>query len=244
MQNIVHQDLQKATFISISTDSSNHGHEKLFPIVAQYFDHTKNGIQVKMLDFQETKVEKDDTIVTLLETVLAKHGIKEKLTAFAADNTNSNFGGLNREGNNNIHALLKKKISSNVLGIGCPAHVLHNSVQHGLSRFDLFDVDTLAFETYQYFSIYTVRTESLKEFCNFVEISFKELLYHSKTRWLSLMPVVHRILQMYPALKSYFASEEKPPIFLQKFYEHDLGECFLLFVHLLISVFHDCVKKL
>ena len=55
MQDIVHQDLQKASFIGISTDGSNHGHEKLFPIVAQYFDHEENGIQVKMLDLQETK---------------------------------------------------------------------------------------------------------------------------------------------------------------------------------------------
>ena len=166
------------------------------------------------------------------------------MTAFAADNTNSNFGCLKRGGNNNIHVLLKQNINSNVLRIGCNAHILHNSAQHGLGRFELFDVDTLAFKTDQYFSIYTVRTENLKEFCDFVEISFRELLYHSKTRWLSLMPVVHRLLQMYPALKSYFASQEKPPIFLQTFYEHDLGEGFLFFVHSLMSVFHDNVKKL
>ena len=58
------------------------------------------------------------------------------------------------------------------------------------------------------------------------------------------MPVVHRLLQMHPALKSYFASQEKSPIFLQTFYEHDSGECFLFFVHSLMSVFHDNVKKL
>ena len=68
VQDIVHQDLQKASFIGISTDDSNHVHEKLFPIVAQYFDHAKNGIQVKMLDLQEMKDEKAVTIATCLQT--------------------------------------------------------------------------------------------------------------------------------------------------------------------------------
>lgn len=68
--------------------------------------------------------------------------------------------------------------------------------------------------------------------------------FYITVKHVGLLPVVHRLMQMYPALKSYFTSQEKPPIVLKKFYEHDLGECFLLFVHSLMSIFHDNVKKL
>ena len=33
-----------------------------------------------------------------------------------------------------------------------------------------------------------LRTHELKEFCEFVEVEFRNLLSHSKTRWLSLLP--------------------------------------------------------
>ncbi len=67
------------------------------------------------------------------------------------------------------------------------------------------------FKIYSYFSIYTVRNEELKEFCDFVDTEYKVLLSHSKTLWLSLFPCVDRILKMFDALKSYFLSIEKPP---------------------------------
>lgn len=65
------------------------------------------------------------------------------------------------------------------------------------------DLDSLILKIYNFFSIYTIRTESLKEFCDFVCIEYRSLLYHSKTRWLSLYPAINRILQMFPALKSF-----------------------------------------
>ena len=71
--------------------------------------------------------------------------------------------------------------------------------------------------------------------------SCRELFNHNNT---CFMQKGHRRLQMYPPLKSCFASQKPPPIFLQKFEEHYLCECFLRFVHSLMSVFHDNVNKL
>ena len=59
---------------------------------------------------------------------------------------------------------------------------------------------------YQYFSIYTVRTEQLKEYCEFANCEYKRFLSHSKTRWLSLFPGISRLLEMFQSLKSYFLS--------------------------------------
>lgn len=99
---------------------------------------------------------------------------------------------------------MKNNLNQELVDIGCPAHILHNSIHHGVDQLDNIDIDSIVLKIFNYFSIYTVRTEKLKEFCDFVNINYRNLLYHSKTRWLSLFPAINRILQMYPSLKSLF----------------------------------------
>jgi hypothetical protein len=53
-----------------------------------------------------------------------------------------------------------------------------------------------------------VCTEELKEYCDFVEIEYRQLLSHSKTRWLPLFPGIERLIHMFQALKLYFSSQE------------------------------------
>ena len=48
--------------------------------------------------------------------------------------------------------------------------------------------------------------EQLKEFCDFVNVTYKKILAHVETRWLSLLRVIVRVLEIWPALKSYFES--------------------------------------
>ena len=72
-------------------------------------------------------------------------------------------------------------------------------------------------------SIYTVRTEQLKEYCEFVICEYKRLLSHSKTRWLFLFPGISRLLEMFSPLKSYFLSQEHPPIVIKRFFENDMS---------------------
>jgi hypothetical protein len=59
--------------------------------------------------------------------------------------------------------------------------------------------------------------EELKEFCDFVDIEYKQVLGSAKTRWLSLQPAITRVIDMFPALKSYFLSQEKCPVMLKIF---------------------------
>ena len=172
--------------MSISTDANNHGNLKMFPLVVQYFDHTAGGIQVRLLDLKETNNEKSETVSNLIVDVLTQHGLEKKLIAFAGDNTNTNFGGLNRKSGENIFIRLKTNLNSNLVGIGCPAHVLHNGIHHGIDQFSSFEIESIVVKIFNYSSIYTVRAHELKEFCEFVQVEFRNLLSHSKTRWLSL----------------------------------------------------------
>jgi hypothetical protein len=185
---MIKSETENIPYISVATDGSNHGSTKLFPVLIQYFD-CKKGVTTKMIKLGDLKNETAVTIATYLEETLRNFNLFEKCVAFSADNCNTNFGGINRKGNNNIYALLKQKTGRDIIGIGCPVHIVHNCGQHGFDALNI-DLQTIVCKIYNYFSIYTIRTEELKTFCEFVETEYKQLLNHSKTRFLSLYPAI------------------------------------------------------
>lgn len=67
---------------------------------------------------------------------------------------------------------------------------------------------------YKHFYIYTVWIDNLETFCNDIKIEYKNIFTFSKLRFLSIMPVFERHVQMYKPLKQYFKSIEYPTIFL------------------------------
>ncbi|KAL4113194.1 hypothetical protein QTP88_016862 [Uroleucon formosanum] len=89
--------LTTATWVSISTDASNHGSQKVFPILVRYFLQYE-GVQVKILEFKELFGENSDIIVFYVADVLREHNILSKIVAFCGDNTNCNFGGSEKKG--------------------------------------------------------------------------------------------------------------------------------------------------
>ncbi|KAL0902496.1 hypothetical protein ABMA27_000350 [Loxostege sticticalis] len=157
-------DLTNVAFISVSTDASNHGSTKLFPIVIQYLDIQKNGITSKLLEIECTENKTSDTIVEIILKQLREHDLLSKCVAFSGDNCNTNFGGNSRAGTKNVFYKLKGQLNPNVVGVGCSAHVLHNAIHHGCDTLPI-DVESIIMKIYNIFSIYTVRTEALKEFC-------------------------------------------------------------------------------
>ena len=86
------------------------------------------------------------------------------------------FGGLwpNEQGNI-VFAKLKKMLNPSLIGIGYSAHVLNNCIYHEAERMNI-DIENNSYKIYQYFSIYTVRTKQLKEYCEFANCEYKRLL--------------------------------------------------------------------
>lgn len=235
-------DLNNVSFISIFSDASNHKEIKLFPTLVRYFDQ-KSGINVKVIDFISLPGETADIICNSLLEILQKYNVADKLIAYCADNANTNFGGVSRKGENNIFCKMKKQLGHDIIGIGCNAHIVHNTIQTAADLLPV-DVENIINKIYSYFYIYTVRVESLKVFCAENEIEYKKLLGYSKTRWLALLPAVERVLKLYSPLKSYFLSLEKCPVVLENFFCSEVSELWLKFIHNQASMFQNVIQKI
>ena len=126
------------------------------------------------------------TIANEVKETLKKRRLFDKCISFTGDNCNTNFGGIHRKRGKNVFTHLKSEVPA-LVEVGCPAHILNNCLHHGVNQMSL-DLESIIYKTYQHFSIYTVCTAQLKDYCVFVEIEYKKLLSHSVTRWLSLYP--------------------------------------------------------
>ena len=239
------QDLEAAMFVSVSCDASNHNSVKFLPVLVRYFvpSGPNSGIKNKVLTFSSVKRETSEILSDHVVDVLQIYKLTEKLIAFSADNTNANFGGVLRRGQNNIFFRLKTQLGKELIGIGCAAHVVHNCAKTASDTLPV-DVEVIVNKIFSYFHIYTVRVERLKTFCEYVESEFKQILNSGNTRWLSLMPAVERILQMFDALKEFYSAEEKCPVVLKQFFENPCSELWLWFTHNQLALFNATILKM
>lgn len=236
-------DLKSVPFVSVSTDASNHNATKMLPVLVQYFLADK-GLQVKLITMTSIPGETSDIITNSVTQAIAQFELKTKVIGFSADNTNANFGGARRHGRVNVFTKLQTYTGrSNLLGLGCNAHMLHNTVQTAADCLPV-DAEQIVCKIFYYFSMHTVRVTQLQEFCDFVDVQYRKLLGYSKTRWLALLPAVERILQLYEALKSYFMSIKQCPTVIRQFFENHLSEAWLLFVHCQATLFNKVITSI
>lgn len=158
-------DLEKANFVSILVDASNHKYMKLFPVIVRYFSSTF-GIQNKIFEFANLPGKTAEIIHAHIVKVLNENALSDKIISFSADNTNTNFGGMLRKGKNNVFLKLKQTLNRNILGMGCCVHIIHNSIQHASDCLPV-DIDSIVCKIFGFFHIiYTVQVKNLKEFCD------------------------------------------------------------------------------
>lgn len=71
-----------------------------------------------------------------------------------------------------------------------------------------------------------------------MDINYRTILNHSKTRWVSLLPAVERTISMWPALKLFFRSEEKPPKILFDTFNCPMSDTYMWFFSYTIVIFN------
>lgn len=123
IQSILVQEINEASYYSIGLDETPHSSKNIFALTIRYFYLyfytqlntyllrylSKDGIKNRVLQFVDMTSKKAVDQVDLIKKGLESFGLnKMRMIAFTADNTNTNFGGVNRGGENNIFWYLKK----------------------------------------------------------------------------------------------------------------------------------------
>ncbi|KAL4131790.1 hypothetical protein QTP88_009047 [Uroleucon formosanum] len=240
--NQIIDELKAVNFATIMIDTSNHKNLKIVPILIRYFD-PKTGVQIKVLEFTNLKGETSDILSSYIMEILTRHKLSHKIIAFTGDNCNTNFGGAARRRTKNVFTILNNNLKTNISGIGSAAHILHNAMQTSTDILPI-DIDCIVNKIFQYFYIYTVRVEALKEFCDFTNTQYKNVLGSVKTRWLSLQPAVSKIIEMYPALKLYFDTQDKCPTILKSFFSDPVAIIWFHFIQSQLKVVCDTIKRI
>ena len=69
-------------------------------------------------------------------------------------------------------------------------------------------------------------------------------MQHGNTRFLSLLPALQRMLEMFEGLKSYFNSQEGCPTLIKKCFKEPTQELYSIFVHGQLKYFNETILKL
>ena len=173
-----------------------------------------------------------------MDGVLQKHGISwDNCISLSVDNTSVNMGR-----NNSLRSRVLIKNPS-VYVIGCPCHIIHNTsskAAEALTGLTGFDIEDLAVDISYWFQGSTKRKAGLEEFCIFCDTTYKEVVAHCSTRWLSLEKAITRILELYNSLASYFISNDESQARFKRLHDKfskPMTEIYLLFFQSVIPTF-------
>jgi hypothetical protein len=92
------------------------------------------------------------------------------------------------------------------------------------------DIDVLFTNIFGDFHIHTVRTERVKDFCDFTGKDYKQIPGCANVGWQSLLPALGR--------KFFFMTE----FVLKQFFGNSETELWLSFAHSQASIFHETIK--
>ena len=84
---------------------------------------------------------------------------------------------------------------------------MRSCIQHAVDNLPVAVKSLL--KIYKFFDIYTVRVAELKQFCDFVDIEYQRISQHGNTRFLSLLPALQRILEMFKGLTRLSYADQK-----------------------------------
>lgn len=163
----------------------------MLPVLVRGFDETE-GVLVFKLGIKFIPNETSETIGNELLKAGKDWKIEQKVVAFGADNCPTNFGGVARRGENNVFARLKQSLGRKIIGVGCAAHIIHNSYDTACDQLPV-DIEPIVVNVYKHFHIHTLRVEILKEVCDDAGVQYEKLTNHSGTRFLTLLPAVSNV---------------------------------------------------
>lgn len=192
--------LQKQKFSLLIDESTDKGTVKHLALVARVFH--ENNIQDYFLGLIPVPAATAQALYDEITGHFNKLNInyKQNLIGFAADGANVMMG---------IHNSVSTKLQAdipNVFIMKCVCHSFSLCADYACKKLPKI-VEDLAKDIYTYLQYSFKRQSEFNQFQNFLSIKPHKILQLSQTRWLSLLPVVQRLLEQYDALVLYFKEE-------------------------------------
>lgn len=189
-------------FFSLLIDESNdRGVEaKDLAILVRFFDPVIMKAVTRFLDLPTANNGTAAAIFEKVHDCLESKGISyDRMICFNSDTCNTMKG----QRNGVVRHLRDQQPA--LIDLGCICHLENLALKAAMKTLPV-SIDSLLVDINTHFYLSVKRKEELKGFCEFVNITYKKILSHVETRWLSLLKVISRILELWPAIVSYFHS--------------------------------------
>ncbi|GAB0202178.1 hypothetical protein GRJ2_002683400 [Grus japonensis] len=215
-----------------------------FSIRIHYFDWKQGGMQSRVIGVESPQGELASSAAMLAWEALESHGLQQRCVAVVGESPNAMLGGLGCCTQGPAEASgLQELLEGVFVATDCPVHLLSNCIQHGADSLEV-DLQSLIWKIYTYVSVYAVCTEPLKDFLEFAKREYRRLLHHARMPWLLLLPAITRLLQVFPALKSFFLSLSHPPFAIRTFFEDAFSEIYLQHMASQVAIFDMHLRTL
>ena len=196
-------ELADAKYLTISFDGSIVHHQKLLPIFGSFYQDRK--LKHRLLAIHSLDDEKAKTIEVAIRETIDLYGIRrDQLVAICADNCRTNYGSEERTGTGNVFAMMKGEYGDKLIGIGCLAHVLHNSVKHGCKVLDM-DIEWILYKLPKYFENSNKANEFM-ELCDSLDRHCELPAKYVQTRWLTMSRTLESIIPAFDMYRQFFGS--------------------------------------
>ncbi|CAC5413355.1 KCNT1 [Mytilus coruscus] len=232
-------DMCKEEKFAVMIDESNDkGDNKKLNILVRVYNTTLQKIATHFVGIPTCNIGNSDSIFRCLDKVFSEKGIPwSNCVGYSSDNCNVMIGK-----NNSVLTRVQEK-SQNVFNVGCVCHLANICAQKAVKTLPL-PVDELLIDVFFHFYHSSKRKEEYNSFLDFTDTEPMKLLKHCGTRWLSLERCVRRLLQQWPALKSYFqshAESEKPGRIMRcaEFLANDEMWLYYAFLDFILPVLND-----
>uniref|UniRef100_H3BDR6 HAT C-terminal dimerisation domain-containing protein n=1 Tax=Latimeria chalumnae TaxID=7897 RepID=H3BDR6_LATCH len=177
---------------ALAIDSSSDESQKELVELVHFFDEQKG----KVLAFFDFQCTAEATLKAVQETFVKNNIPWENAIAFSSDNASLMLG------HHKVFTKIKEQ-NPQVWKLGCACHMEHICAQ------DAAKTLSVSVENFYYFEKSCKRKEELKQFRELCNVESRKILKHVSTQWLSLGKTLDRLLQQWPALKSYFSSQSQ-----------------------------------
>jgi len=232
LKNNIFQEL-RATPFSLSLDASSDSNGNSFlavciRLIEKGFDRpTTKLISILPITTSST----GQTIFDMLtNTVLINEEIKQNCMGIVTDE-GSNMTGIEKGVSSRL-----KEVCNHVVDMKDICHLLNNIFKKALEAIPKEIIDIIK-NICSHFHRSTQKNALLRQILIEKNIKPLEILYQSKTRWLSMRDCIGRILELWPALQSYFLLYGSDT---QKEYFAPENELFLRILSLLLHNIIDC----